>query len=115
MTSLSLDGAVALVAGATGGIGAATATALAERGAYVLVAGRDKTRGEDLVTTIRARGDKADFVAASFATPDQCGSLRGVRPTGRSGGHPGEQRGRLPVQARVAGPRVSQRPAGPAP
>ncbi len=66
MTSFSLDGAVALVTGATTGIGAATAIALAEHGAHVLVAGRDKTRGEDVVTTIRERGGKADFVAADL-------------------------------------------------
>ncbi|MGW2857044.1 SDR family NAD(P)-dependent oxidoreductase, partial [Streptomyces sp. NPDC001215] len=36
--SLSLDGNVALVTGATSGIGAATALALAERGAHALTA-----------------------------------------------------------------------------
>jgi NAD(P)-dependent dehydrogenase (short-subunit alcohol dehydrogenase family) len=66
VTSLSLDGAVALVTGATSGIGAATAIALAGHGAHVLAAGRDKTRGEDVVTTIRERGGKADFVAADL-------------------------------------------------
>lgn len=66
MTSFSLDGNVALVTGATSGIGAATATALAEHGAHVLVAGRDQARGEAVVAAIRARGGKADFVAADL-------------------------------------------------
>jgi NAD(P)-dependent dehydrogenase (short-subunit alcohol dehydrogenase family) len=66
MTSFSLDGKVALVTGATSGIGAATAAALAEHGAHVLVAGRSETRGEQVVSAIRARGGKADFVAADL-------------------------------------------------
>jgi NAD(P)-dependent dehydrogenase (short-subunit alcohol dehydrogenase family) len=66
MTLFSLDGNVALVTGATSGIGAATATALAEHGAHVLVAGRDRDRGEAVVAAIRALGGKADFVAADL-------------------------------------------------
>jgi NAD(P)-dependent dehydrogenase (short-subunit alcohol dehydrogenase family) len=54
------------VTGATSGIGAATATALAEHGAHVLVAGRDHDRGETVVAAIRAHGGKADFVAADL-------------------------------------------------
>ena len=66
MNSLDLAGRVALVTGATSGIGAATAALLAERGAHVLVAGRDASRGESVVDTIRDRGGKADFVAADL-------------------------------------------------
>ncbi|MGV9854601.1 SDR family NAD(P)-dependent oxidoreductase [Streptomyces sp. NPDC003442] len=66
MTSASLQGKVALVTGATSGIGAATAEALAERGAHVLVAGRDPTRGESVIGAIRGRGGKADFVSADL-------------------------------------------------
>lgn len=52
--------------GATSGIGAATAVALAEQGAHVLVAGRNPARGETVAAAIRERGGKADFVAADL-------------------------------------------------
>jgi NAD(P)-dependent dehydrogenase (short-subunit alcohol dehydrogenase family) len=44
--STDLTGIVALVTGATSGIGKATAFALADRGAHVLVGGRSAARGE---------------------------------------------------------------------
>ncbi|MFF1323323.1 SDR family NAD(P)-dependent oxidoreductase [Streptomyces chartreusis] len=66
MSSVDLAGRVALVTGATSGIGAATAALFADRGAHVLVAGRDAVRGENVVADIRSGGGKADFVAADL-------------------------------------------------
>jgi NAD(P)-dependent dehydrogenase (short-subunit alcohol dehydrogenase family) len=69
MTSSALSGQTALVTGSTSGIGRATADALADLGAYVLVSGRDTARGEKAVAEIRATGGKADFIAADLSTP----------------------------------------------
>ncbi|MET8629806.1 SDR family oxidoreductase [Kitasatospora sp. NPDC004669] len=64
----SLNGSTALVTGATSGIGRAIAQVLAERGAHVVVSGRDAARGEQTVREIRAAGGKADFVQADLGS-----------------------------------------------
>ncbi|MBB3748958.1 NAD(P)-dependent dehydrogenase (short-subunit alcohol dehydrogenase family) [Mycolicibacterium sp. BK634] len=56
----------ALVTGSTGGLGVAIANALAADGAFVVVSGRDKTRGDAVVAGIRATGGAAAFVAADL-------------------------------------------------
>jgi NAD(P)-dependent dehydrogenase (short-subunit alcohol dehydrogenase family) len=63
-----LDGRTALVTGSTSGIGRAVADLLAERGAHVLVSGRDPGRGGEAVTRIRDRSGRADFLAADLMT-----------------------------------------------
>jgi NAD(P)-dependent dehydrogenase (short-subunit alcohol dehydrogenase family) len=57
------DGKVAFVAGGYGGIGEAIARGLAQRGATVVVAGRDETQASVLAGGIVAEGGRASAVA----------------------------------------------------
>ena len=66
MTNQSLTGRTAVVTGSTSGIGAATAHALASRGARVVVTGRDPERGARVVADIDAAGGAAVFVAGDL-------------------------------------------------
>jgi len=61
-----LTGKTALVTGATTGIGAAAAMALAEQGASVVVHGRDQQRGEQMVEKLLANGSEARFIGADL-------------------------------------------------
>jgi NADP-dependent 3-hydroxy acid dehydrogenase YdfG len=70
-----LDGTVALVTGASSGIGEATAVALAERGATVAIAARRKERLDDLATRIADGGGKVLAVEADVASQEQAEAL----------------------------------------
>ena len=65
----SLDGKVALVAGASRGIGAVTARAFARAGAAVVLAARDKDALESVAEGIRADGGKALAVPTDVGDP----------------------------------------------
>jgi NAD(P)-dependent dehydrogenase (short-subunit alcohol dehydrogenase family) len=80
-----LDGRTALVTGSTSGIGRAVADLLAERGAHVIVSGRDAVRGGDAVGRIRDRGGRADFLPADLTTNAGTAGLaeRALGVTGR--------------------------------
>jgi len=64
-----LEGKVALITGATSGIGQATAVQLAAQGATVIVHGRDANRGAAVVTEIENGGGSARFVGADLGEP----------------------------------------------
>jgi NADP-dependent 3-hydroxy acid dehydrogenase YdfG len=70
MTSV-LQGTVALVTGASSGIGEATALALAQRGAAVALAARRKDRLEDLAARIRSAGGRALVLEADVTDERQ--------------------------------------------
>ena len=86
MHTQQMAGSTALVTGATSGIGRAVALALAGRGALVLVAGRNPARGEDVVSSIRSAGGKADFVQADLRDAASARDLA-RRATEIGGGH----------------------------
>jgi NAD(P)-dependent dehydrogenase (short-subunit alcohol dehydrogenase family) len=64
--STRLAGRTALITGATAGLGAGIATAVAEAGASVVISGRDPKRGADVVQRIEAAGGKAIFIGADL-------------------------------------------------
>jgi NADP-dependent 3-hydroxy acid dehydrogenase YdfG len=70
MTS-KLTGTVALVTGASSGIGAATARQLADHGASVALVARRKDRLDDLATEIEAAGGTALVVEADITNRSQ--------------------------------------------
>jgi NAD(P)-dependent dehydrogenase (short-subunit alcohol dehydrogenase family) len=66
-TASPLHGRVALVAGASKGIGAATAVAFADAGAAVVLAARDAAALETVAQQIRARGGEATAIPADVS------------------------------------------------
>ena len=69
---MRFEGKVALVTGATSGIGAATARAFAEAGAAVLMTGRDLKRGEAIREGL---GERAEFAAGDLSDGAFAGAL----------------------------------------
>ena len=69
----SLDGKIALVTGATNGIGRATARELARRGARVLLVARDRVRGDATASEIRevSGGRAPDLLLADLSSQSE--------------------------------------------
>ena len=70
-----LDGKVAVITGASSGIGEATAEALAAEGASVVIAARRRDRLEDLVERISGDGGKAVAVECDITEEEQAHDL----------------------------------------
>ncbi|WP_410562434.1 glucose 1-dehydrogenase [Amycolatopsis sp. cmx-4-61] len=64
MTDQALSGRIALVTGGTRGIGLATARALAEAGATVVLTGRDEARAKEAAASVGASGLALDVTDA---------------------------------------------------
>jgi NAD(P)-dependent dehydrogenase (short-subunit alcohol dehydrogenase family) len=69
------DTRVALITGATCGLGRAVALALAERGMHVLVHGRDSKRARDVAAQIQATGGTVDTYLADLDSLHQIRAL----------------------------------------
>ncbi|MEZ4699426.1 MAG: SDR family oxidoreductase [Rhodothermales bacterium] len=74
-TAHRLDGNVAIVTGASRGIGAAIAAALAERGARVVVSSRSQESVDRVASALRDRGLEAAGIACHAGRPDQLAGL----------------------------------------
>ncbi|MCU1470440.1 MAG: hypothetical protein JWQ39_1589 [Glaciihabitans sp.] len=66
-----LSGLVALVTGATSGIGRASARVLARAGADVIIHGRDAARAAAVVAELEAAGAKASFIAGDLSSASE--------------------------------------------
>jgi NAD(P)-dependent dehydrogenase (short-subunit alcohol dehydrogenase family) len=67
-----LSNHIAIITGATSGIGKATAILFAQEGAKVVITGRRWERGEEVLSEIRALGGVCLFLQADHTDPEAC-------------------------------------------
>lgn len=75
VSTVDLSGQTVLVTGSTSGIGRVAAVALGRMGAQVLVHGRDRERGEAVVSAISDTAGTARLFRANFADPEAVTAL----------------------------------------
>jgi len=69
--SAQFDGKVAVVTGGTQGLGEAIARLFAQRGAKIVICGRNAARGKAVAAELARSGCRAEFVQADLADLDQ--------------------------------------------
>lgn len=67
-----LTNKIAIITGATSGIGKATALLFADEGADIVITGRRADLGEDVLNGIRSKGVRGVFVQADHTNADDC-------------------------------------------
>jgi NAD(P)-dependent dehydrogenase (short-subunit alcohol dehydrogenase family) len=72
------NGKTALITGSTDGVGRMVATRLGEDGWRILVHGRDRARGAEVVTAIKAAGGSAEFLQADLSALAEVRRLAGA-------------------------------------
>jgi 7-alpha-hydroxysteroid dehydrogenase len=105
LSRFRLDGKVAIVTGASSGIGRASALALAEAGASVVLAARSAERLEKVARTIRDAGGRALVVPTDVTSADAIEALvaRAMDPAPWPGDEGEVRATRLDVVVNVAG------------
>ncbi len=101
MKLFSLAGRVALVTGGNVGIGLGMAEGFAQAGARVVLSGRDKTKAESALTSLRGDGAEAHFIEADVSDEDACRALVAAAI---------EKFGRLDILVNNAGINIRKRP-----
>ena len=69
---MKLEGKVAIVTGATAGMGRATAVLFAKEGAKVVVTGRNEERAQAVVDEIKGNGGEAIYVIVDASNVEDC-------------------------------------------
>ena len=85
MKPFDLSGRVAVVTGGNGGIGFGMAEGLAEAGAAVAIAARNREKSEEAVARLAASGAASAFIPFDVADPESCREMvrRAVERFGR--------------------------------
>ena len=101
MELFDLSGKVAVVTGGNGGIGLAMATGMAEAGAAILVAGRDREKSAAAVASLKRLGADADRCEADVTDEAACRALMRTAA---------DRFGRLDILVNNAGVNIRKRP-----
>src|SRR5688572_10345173 len=72
--SLQNTNKIALVTGATRGIGFETVRQLAEQGVHVLLAGRDRNKAVEAALTLQSKGLTVEAIALDVTNPESIAS-----------------------------------------